>query len=116
MCRFQLRAYIFLARNLLGSDPTGLSDPFARIILRDKVVQTRIVMETLNPMWNQMLIVPRVDFHITAHLFRQNPPLIVVEIFDYDEIVRPFMLLSAPSLFFINIPGVLNQLMNMRYG
>ena len=94
MCRFQLRAYIFLARNLIGSDPTGLSDPFARIILRDKVVQTRIVIETLNPMWNQMLIIPRVDFHITAQLFHQNPPLIVVEIFDYDEFACPLHFFS----------------------
>ena len=30
---FQLRAHIFQARNLIGSDDSGLSDPFARVII-----------------------------------------------------------------------------------
>ena len=32
---FQLRAHIFQARNLIGCDDSGLSDPFARIIIRE---------------------------------------------------------------------------------
>ena len=30
---FQLRAHIFQARNLIGCDDSGLSDPFARVIV-----------------------------------------------------------------------------------
>ena len=30
---FQLRAHLFQARNLIGCDDSGLSDPFARVIV-----------------------------------------------------------------------------------
>jgi len=30
---FQLRAYLYQARSLIGSDESGLSDPFARVIV-----------------------------------------------------------------------------------
>ena len=33
---FQLRAHMYQARSLIGSDASGLSDPFARVVFGTK--------------------------------------------------------------------------------
>lgn len=42
---FQMRAYMYQARSLIGSDASGLSDPFARVIIGEycKSTQVRIM-------------------------------------------------------------------------
>jgi hypothetical protein len=40
--KYQLRAYLYQARGLLGADPSGYSDPYARVVFgnRSAVTQT----------------------------------------------------------------------------
>lgn len=86
---FQLRAYLFLARNLIASDETGLSDPFARVVLRNQAAKTEIKEQTTNPIWDQTIILEAVTFYSTVGLIKANPPPIIVEIFDWDDDVCP---------------------------
>ena len=39
---FQLRAYLYQARSLIGSDESGLSDPFARVIVSNQCRRTQV--------------------------------------------------------------------------
>ena len=43
---FQLRAYVYQARSLIGSDASGLSDPFARVIIREYIETTQVQYKT----------------------------------------------------------------------
>lgn len=40
--KFELRAFIFCARSLIGSDSSGLSDPFARVIIANQCKTTQV--------------------------------------------------------------------------
>ncbi|PAA94201.1 hypothetical protein BOX15_Mlig001532g2 [Macrostomum lignano] len=83
---FEFRAYIFMARNLIGSDESGLSDAFARIIINDQVVTTHVIEESLSPMWDRTMIVSPVVFYLNEVTVQDHPPVIVVEIFDEDQV------------------------------
>ena len=39
---FQVRAYVYQARSLIGSDDSGLSDPFARIVIGEYCKTTQV--------------------------------------------------------------------------
>ncbi|XP_065062327.1 otoferlin-like isoform X2 [Rhopilema esculentum] len=82
--KFMLRAHIYQARSLIGSDASGLSDAFARVIFGQMAADTRVIWETRSPTWDQTLIFKECviwgDMNETAN----NPPTIVIEIFDKD--------------------------------
>jgi len=44
---FQLRAYLYQARGLIPSDDSGLSDPFARVIVSNQCRSTQVRRETM---------------------------------------------------------------------
>ncbi|XP_066141603.1 otoferlin-like isoform X2 [Euwallacea fornicatus] len=83
---FQLRAYIYQARSLIGSDASGLSDPFARIIAGEFCKTTQVIEETLSPTWDELLIFEEILIFGTANEIKEDPPSIVVEIFDQDKV------------------------------
>ena len=39
---FQIRAYVYQARSLIGSDDSGLSDPFARVVIGEYCKTTQV--------------------------------------------------------------------------
>ena len=84
---FQLRAHMYQARRLIGSDASGLSDPFARIIYGDQSQCTQVIDETLSPTWDEMLIFNEVIMYGTMEELKSDPPIIVVEMFDQDKVV-----------------------------
>jgi len=45
---FQLRAYLYQARSLIGSDESGLSDPFARVIVSNYCRSTQVQANAQN--------------------------------------------------------------------
>ena len=63
--KYQLRAYLYQARGVLGADPSGYSDPYARVVFgnRSAVTHTMKVIssqcqivarhDVLLPSWNQ---------------------------------------------------------------
>ncbi len=89
-----------MARNLIASDETGLSDPFARILIRDHIGKTTIVKETLNPIWDETVIFEEITFYATVEMIKANPPPIVVEIFDWDDEVIFKQISSSIDIYF----------------
>ncbi|CAH1784691.1 unnamed protein product [Owenia fusiformis] len=83
--RYQLRAYIYQARDLLAADANGLSDPFARICFLNQSDVTEKIMKTLCPTWDQTLIFEQVAIHGDPEVIAKNPPEIVIELFDHDN-------------------------------
>ncbi|XP_022089546.1 otoferlin-like isoform X2 [Acanthaster planci] len=86
---FMLRCHIYQARGLIGSDSSGLSDPFARVIFGSDSRATRVIEETLSPTWNEVLIFDQVTVYGKRKDLKDNPPFICVEIFDIDIGLNP---------------------------
>uniref|UniRef100_A0A6P7GTG0 Otoferlin-like n=1 Tax=Diabrotica virgifera virgifera TaxID=50390 RepID=A0A6P7GTG0_DIAVI len=83
---FQLRAHIYQARSLIGSDASGLSDPFARIIAGEFSKTTQVIDETLSPTWDELLIFEEILIYGDGDEIKNDPPPIVIEIFDQDKV------------------------------
>ncbi|KAL0902706.1 hypothetical protein ABMA27_000522 [Loxostege sticticalis] len=83
---FQMRAYIYQARSLIGSDSSGLSDPFARVVIGDCSATTQVIDETLSPTWDELLVFDDVLLYSTIEQIKSDPPTIVIEIFDQDKV------------------------------
>ncbi|XP_050539137.1 otoferlin-like isoform X2 [Daktulosphaira vitifoliae] len=83
---FQLRAYIYQARSLIGSDASGLSDPYAQIIFGEHSAKTQVIDETLSPTWDELLIIDELTLYGTKEDIKKHPPTVVIEIFDQDKV------------------------------
>jgi len=94
--KFMVRAHIYQARSLIGSDASGLSDAFARVIFGQMAADTRVIWETRSPTWDQTLIFKDCVIWGDVNETANNPPTIVCEIFDKDIGVRE-ILLKSPS-------------------
>ncbi|XP_043843750.1 otoferlin isoform X3 [Dromiciops gliroides] len=81
---FQLRAHMYQARSLFAADSSGLSDPFARVFFITQSQCTEVLNETLCPTWDQMLVFDNLELYGEAHELRDDPPIIVIEIYDQD--------------------------------
>ncbi|XP_067214358.1 otoferlin-like isoform X2 [Linepithema humile] len=105
--KFQLRAHMYQARSLIGSDASGLSDPFARVICGEFCKCTQVIDETLSPTWDELLLFDDILIYGTAEEIKKDPPSIVIELFDQDKvgkseyigraIARPHVKLAAES-------------------
>uniref|UniRef100_A0A8C9XMX1 Otoferlin n=1 Tax=Sander lucioperca TaxID=283035 RepID=A0A8C9XMX1_SANLU len=83
---FQLRVHMYQARSLFAADSTGLSDPFARIFFSTQSQVTEILPETLCPTWDQLLVFENVELFGEAIELRDDPPIIVIELYDQDTV------------------------------
>ncbi|GBP13606.1 Otoferlin [Eumeta japonica] len=81
-----MRAYVYQARSLIGSDSSGLSDPFASVIIGDQTESTLVIDETLSPTWDELLLFNDVLIYGTMENIKLDPPTIVIEIFDQDKV------------------------------
>ncbi|XP_046413657.1 otoferlin-like isoform X1 [Neodiprion fabricii] len=105
--KFQLRAHMYQARSLIGSDASGLSDPFARVICGEFCRSTQVIDETLSPTWDELLLFDDILIYGTAEEIKNDPPSIIVELFDQDKvgkseyigraIARPHVKLASES-------------------
>ncbi|XP_061563487.1 otoferlin isoform X7 [Cololabis saira] len=83
---FQLRAHMYQARSLFAADSSGLSDPFARVFFSTHSQVTEVLSETLCPTWDQLLVFDDVELFGEASELREDPPIIVVELYDQDTV------------------------------
>ncbi|XP_061186440.1 myoferlin-like isoform X8 [Saccostrea echinata] len=83
--KYQLRAYIYQARDLLAGDETGLSDPYARISFLTQSSVTERMEKSLCPTWDQTLIFEEIEIYGDPQALEENPPEVVIEVFDYDK-------------------------------
>ena len=51
--QYQLYIGLYQARNLMGADSSGLSDPFVVVHCGGSTFKSDIIMKRLNPMWNR---------------------------------------------------------------
>ncbi|PAA77701.1 hypothetical protein BOX15_Mlig001839g4 [Macrostomum lignano] len=84
--KWQLRAYVFQARDLLAGDQSGLSDPYARVCFHTRSGVTETIDQSLCPTWDQTLIFDNVEMFSDPYSIEANPPPVVVEIFDADQL------------------------------
>ncbi|XP_048584840.1 myoferlin isoform X2 [Nematostella vectensis] len=84
--RYQLRAYLFQARDLLASDPDGVSDPYARVVFGTRSSVTETLARTLCPTWDQTLIFDEVNIYGSIEQVAENPPAVIIELYDKDPV------------------------------
>ncbi|XP_072371523.1 fer-1-like protein 4 [Scyliorhinus torazame] len=98
---FQLRAHLYQARGVLAADDTGLSDPFAKVVFSTQCQSTRYLEETLSPMWSEMLLFDQILIEGSKEELKNDPPIIIINIFDYDNRRDPEFIgraFAAPSV------------------
>ncbi|XP_076670742.1 otoferlin [Andrena cerasifolii] len=81
---FQLRAHIFQGRFDPGMDASGLLDPFVCVAFHGYTAATKVLKQTLDPFWDQTLILPARTVHGTKEHLKLHPPKIVLQVFDQD--------------------------------
>ncbi|XP_066574431.1 dysferlin isoform X3 [Amia ocellicauda] len=82
--RYHLRCYLYQARELIAMDKDSFSDPYAIVSFLHQSQKTVTIRNTLNPVWDQTLIFHEIEIFGDPQVTEQNPPSIVVEIFDQD--------------------------------
>lgn len=45
---YQLRCYLFQGRSLVGSDDSGLSDPFVKVIFKEHAMESQVCRKLLS--------------------------------------------------------------------
>ena len=105
---FQVRAHMYQARSLIGSDASGLSDPFARVIIGEYCKTTQVLFlnvkfflffkhlffvifqvidETLSPTWDELLVFTEILVYGRREDIKTNPPSVIIEIYDQDKVI-----------------------------
>ncbi|RWS04688.1 otoferlin-like isoform X2, partial [Dinothrombium tinctorium] len=82
---FQLRAHLYQARSLIAADDSGLSDPYAKVFYGNHCLHTHVVNETLNPIWDEMLLFTEITLYGRANDLRNTVPWVIIEIYDEDK-------------------------------
>ncbi|KAM5141597.1 myoferlin isoform 3-T3 [Mantella aurantiaca] len=83
---YHLRCYLYQARTLTAMDKDSFSDPYAHVSFLHRSKTTEIIHATLNPTWDQTLIFNEVDIYGDPQSVAQNPPNVVIEIYDSDQV------------------------------
>ncbi|KAK2513083.1 hypothetical protein Q9233_015713 [Columba guinea] len=101
---FQLRCYIFQALELTPCATKATTDPVAHVSFVHVSQSTRVLPGTLDPLWDQTLLFQRVLLYGDPQGVQDEPPMVVVEVFDQDGGVLAWGLrglqggVRAPSL------------------
>ncbi|XP_071827020.1 myoferlin-like isoform X6 [Apostichopus japonicus] len=82
--KYQMRAYIYQARDLIASDSDSFSDPYAYVSFMNRSQKTETFKMTLCPTWDQTLIFDDMEISGDPEIIQGNPPEIVFEVFDFD--------------------------------
>uniref|UniRef100_A0A9J8B1N9 Myoferlin n=1 Tax=Cyprinus carpio carpio TaxID=630221 RepID=A0A9J8B1N9_CYPCA len=89
---YHLRVYVYQARNLTSLDKDSFSDPYVHVSFLHHSQTTETVRSTLNPTWDQTFIFKNVEIYGDPQSLAQNPPAVVMEIFDSDQVGKDEML------------------------
>ncbi|XP_017548337.1 fer-1-like protein 4 [Pygocentrus nattereri] len=104
---FQLRAHIYQARGIIAADDNGLSDPFTKVVFSTQCQVTRVMEETLSPTWCELLLYEQILMEGSKDDFRDDPPVIIINIYDYNKLGSPQSLgraFAEPELKFVEEP------------
>ncbi|CAF91570.1 unnamed protein product, partial [Tetraodon nigroviridis] len=86
---FQLRCHLYQGRGLMAAEDNGLSSPFAKVVFSTQCLVTRVLHETLSPAWCETLLFDRVLMEGIPEQLRQDPPLIVINIYSHSSMGCP---------------------------
>ncbi|XP_075994487.1 fer-1-like protein 4 [Genypterus blacodes] len=86
---FQLRCHLYQGRGLLAADDDGLSDPYAKVLFATQCQVTRVVMDSLSPAWSECLLYDRVLLEGTREEIQQDPPLLIISLYDFNTMGGP---------------------------
>ncbi|XP_064331803.1 fer-1-like protein 4 isoform X3 [Camelus dromedarius] len=89
---FQLRAHLYQARGVLAADDSGLSDPFARVLISTQCQTTQVLEQMLSPLWDELLVFDQLIVDGRREHLQEEPPLVVVNIFDHNKFGPPVFL------------------------
>ncbi|NXA74893.1 FR1L4 protein, partial [Thryothorus ludovicianus] len=92
---FQLRAHLYQARGILPADDNGLSDPFARVVFSTHCQTTRMLEETLSPMWNELLLFDQLIVDGKKEDLKTETPIIIINLFSHNKFGSPEFLGQA---------------------
>ncbi|NXO80047.1 FR1L4 protein, partial [Sitta europaea] len=92
---FQLRAHLYQARGILPADDNGLSDPFARVVFSTHCQTTRMLEETLSPMWNELLLFDQLIIDGKKEVLKTETPIIIINLFSHNKFGSPEFLGQA---------------------
>lgn len=83
---FELRAYLYQAKDLFRGDNSGLSDPYAVVIFDNYSEQSITLKKTVSPVWNQTLLVPDVKLYGNMDFIMKycRTKCVTVQIWDRD--------------------------------
>ncbi|XP_044276588.1 myoferlin [Varanus komodoensis] len=101
---YHLRCYIYQARNLMALDKDSFSDPYAHVSFLHRSKTTETIHSTLNPTWDQTIIFDEIEIYGDPQMVVQNPPDVVVELFDSDQVGKDEFLgrTSCPPMVKLN--------------
>ncbi|GBG28450.1 Synaptotagmin-C [Hondaea fermentalgiana] len=70
-----LAIHVVAARDLIGADANGLSDPYVTVEWSGQRLRTRVVPETLNPVWDEVLYfqIHSFDENVTSDELAEDP-------------------------------------------
>ncbi|CAF0934963.1 unnamed protein product [Rotaria sordida] len=86
---YELRVYIYQARNLLSMDHDSFSDPYAQIGFINQSQRTEVIQKSLCPTWDQTLIFSSVELYGEPDEIHHDPPNVLIELFDKDQYGSP---------------------------
>ncbi|XP_032930543.1 fer-1-like protein 4 [Catharus ustulatus] len=92
---FQLRAHLYQARGILPADDNGLSDPFARVVFSTHCQTTRMLEETLSPVWNELLLFDQLIIDGKKEELKTETPIIIINLFSHNKFGAPEFLGQA---------------------
>uniref|UniRef100_A0AAR5QBP0 C2 domain-containing protein n=1 Tax=Dendroctonus ponderosae TaxID=77166 RepID=A0AAR5QBP0_DENPD len=88
---FEGKAYIFEGEIQPGFDESGLVDPFVQVCLNKELKETQVKKNVLVPVWDQTLTFHNVCLYGAREHIIQNPPSILVQMFDQDPLSVEFV-------------------------
>lgn len=81
---FKCRIFLHQAKVRPGNDPSGLCDPFVRLMICNQSADTPVIYETLSPIWNTVIGFDHIVLPGPFNFYINNPPLLILEMFDTD--------------------------------
>ena len=96
-----LQVNLFNCQDLIPGDSDGKSDPFLAITYFGQTLKTKVIKESLNPIYNQRLLFEAVPIFKLAN----HPPPLVIKVFDDDFIGSDFLGVTVVDLKKMNEQG-----------
>ncbi|XP_052025042.1 myoferlin-like [Apodemus sylvaticus] len=70
----------------MALDKDSFSDPYAHVSFLHRSKTTEIIHSTLHPTWDQTIIFDEVEIFGEPQTVLQNPPKVIIELFDNDQV------------------------------